>query len=217
MSLLSPPAEQRVVLSNVSWETFEALASDSRHLRGRMAYEEGFLEIMSPSREHEMLKSAIGRLVEAFAQEMGIDMAVTGSTTIQRELKKRGLEPDESYYIQNEAVFRGRIDEDFDLERDPPPDLAIEVEITKSALDKLGIYAALGVAEVWFFDGETLKVHSLDAGGHYAECADSRVLPKLPMPELKRFLKDWKQKSLTRLANEFRAWVRENLVRPPGK
>jgi Uma2 family endonuclease len=144
MPLLSLPAEQRVVLSNVSWETFEGLSADNGVRGGRMAYEEGSLEIMSPSREHEMLKSVLGRLVDAYAQEMGIDIAATGSTTLKLELKKRGLEPDESYYIQNEAAMRGRVD--LDLERDPPPDLAIEVEITRSALDKLGIYAALGVA-----------------------------------------------------------------------
>jgi Uma2 family endonuclease len=87
MSTAAQTGESRVVLDNVSWATFEALVTETGPRRGRLAYEEGTLEIMSPSAEHEIIKSGIGLLVEAYAQEMGIDMAIVGSTTLKRQLK----------------------------------------------------------------------------------------------------------------------------------
>ncbi len=213
MPLTALPAETRVVLDNVSWETFEALLEATGPCRGRMAYEEGTLEIMSPSFEHEDLKSTLGILLEGYAQELGIDMKVAGSTTLKREMKQRGVEPDESYYVQNEALVRGLTD--LELGRDPPPDLVIEIQITQSALDKLGIYAAMGVPEVWLWEGDALKVYWLGEKGQYAERDRSRALPGLPLGDLLRFLEGSKEKSTTRLANEFRLWVREN-VRKDG-
>jgi Uma2 family endonuclease len=209
MSTLSQAAEERVLLSNVSWQRYEAMLVEETLCRGRMAYEEGRLEIMSPSPKHEILKRAIACLLEAFAQVLGIDILATGSTTLRRELKKRGAEPDESYYIQNEALVRGRVD--IDLERDPPPDLVIEIDLFRSALDKLGIYAALGVPEVWCWDRGTLRVFWLGPDGRYAERDECRALPRLPLADFRRFLADWNTKSTTRLANEFRAWVRKHL------
>jgi Uma2 family endonuclease len=203
--------ETRVVLDNVSWETFERLLDETGPRRGRFAYEGGTLEIMSPSREHEILKSNLGRLVEAYALELGIDMQVTGSTTLKLEMKQRGAEPDESYYIQNERVIRGRTD--LVLGRDPPPDLAIEIQLTRSALDKLGIYAVMGVPEVWLWEGDALKVYWLSEQGGYVEHGESRALPRLPLPDLLRFLAQGREKSTTRLMNDFRAWVRENPAR----
>jgi Uma2 family endonuclease len=201
--------ETRVVLDNVSWETFERLLDETSPQRGRFAYEEGTLEIMSPSREHEILKSNLGCLVEAYALELGIDMQVTGSTTLKRQMKKRGAEPDESYYVQNESVIRGR--RDVVLGRDPPPDLVVEIQLTRSALDKLGIYAAMGVPEVWLWEEDALKVYWLSDLGRYVEHRESRAFPRLPLPDLLRFLAEAREKSTTRLVNDFRAWVRSNL------
>ena len=212
MPLTAKPAETRIVLDNVSWKTFESLLAETGPRRGRMAYEEGTLEIMASSFEHEDLKSTLGRLVEAYAQEMGIDMKVAGSTTLKLQLKQRGLEPDESYYVQNEALVRGTTE--LELGRDPPPDLAIEIQITQSGLDKLGIYAALGVPEVWLWEGDALKIYGLDKSGKYTEQTGrmrSKALPGLPLDDLLRFLGGAREKSTTRLANDFRAWVHENL------
>jgi Uma2 family endonuclease len=212
-TLTSEPAEMRVVLDNVSWTTFETLLDETGPRRGRMAYEEGTLEIMSPSPEHEILNSTIGILVEAYAQEMRIDMQATGSTTLKRQMKKRGVEPDKSYYFQNEALVRGR--RDLELGRDPPPDLVIEIQITRSALDKLGICAAMGVPEVWLWEGDTLKAYWLGENNQYVESERSKALPGLPLATLLRFVERSKEKSTTRLANEFREWVRES-VRKSG-
>jgi len=206
-----PAGETRVVLDNVSWETFERLLDETGPRRGRFAYEEGTLEIMAPSPEHEILKSNLGRLVEAYAMELGIDIQVTGATTLKLQMKKRGAEPDESYYVQNELLIRGRTD--LRLGRDPPPDLVIEIQLTRSALDKLGIYAAMGVPEVWLWEDEALKVYWLSEKGRYIEHGESRSFSGLPLPDLLRFLSEAREKSTTRLVNDFRSWVRGNLAR----
>ena len=143
-------------------------------------------------------------------------MQVTGSTTLKQQMKMRGVEPDESYYVQHEPLVRGRTD--LKLGRDPPPDLAIEIQITQSALDKLGIYAAMGVPEVWLWEGDALKVYwlteeGLTKEGRYVEHRDSRAFPGLSLPDLLRFLAQAREKSTTRLANDFRAWLRENRPR----
>lgn len=209
MSVLSPAAETRTVLENVSWSTYEALLKDLGPHQGRLAYEEGVLEIMSPSSRHEKLKGLLGRLIEAFAAELKIDMSPLGSMTLKRELLRRGVEPDECYYIQNEPLVREK--DEIDIAFDPPPDLAIEVEITKSALDRLGIYAALRVPEVWRYDGKSLRIHRLEPDGTYSEARASRVLPRLPVEELERRLARHKEKSAVALAGEFRAWLRREL------
>lgn len=209
MPLTTQPAETRTLLKNVSWAEFESMTADDGPVRGRLAYEEGTVEIMSPSIRHEDLKSVLGRLIEAYAQEMGIDMMVTGSTTLKRELNKRGAEPDESYYVQNEKLIRGL--HELDLDRDPPPDLAIEIQITTSALNKLGIYGAMGVPEVWLWEGDHLQVYWLNPTGKYDARDRSRALPDLPLAELLRFVAQSGAKSTTRLINEFREWLRGSL------
>ena len=136
---------------------------------------------------------------------MRIDIQATGSTILKRQMKKQGVEPDKSYYVQNEALVRGR--RDLELGRDPPPDLVIEIQITRSALDKLGIYAAMGVPEVWLWEGDALKVYWLGENNRYVESERSRALPGLPLADLLRFVERSKENSTTRLANEFREWV----------
>jgi hypothetical protein len=95
--------------------------------------------------------------------------------------------------------------------RDPPPDLAIEIQLTRSALDKLGVHAAMGVPEIWLWESGALKVYWLSGEGSYVEHADSRAFPGLPLADLLRFLAQAREKSTTGLVNDFRAWVRENL------
>ncbi|MHC5729749.1 MAG: Uma2 family endonuclease, partial [Nostoc sp.] len=163
MLVKSTLAEQRTVLQNVSWETFEALLRDTGEDRGsRFAYDCGVLEIMTPLFEHENPKSNFGNFIIALAEELGIEIRSAGSTTLKRKISKRGIEPDTCYYIQNELAIRGK--ETLDLENDPPPDLAIEIDITSSSVNKLGIYSALGVTELWRYDGQNLKFYQLIEG-----------------------------------------------------
>ena len=106
MSISLPQTENRVVLSDVSWATFEALLTDTNHRGSRFIYDRGNLEIMSPSYEHERLRRLIGRLIETYTEILGIPIQSAGSTTLKSELKQRGLEPDECYYIANEPLVR---------------------------------------------------------------------------------------------------------------
>jgi Uma2 family endonuclease len=163
MLVQSNAAEQRTVLHNVSWETFEALLRDTGEDRGsRFAYDCGTLEIMTPLFEHENPKSNLGNFIIALAEELDIEIRSAGSTTLKRRLANRGIEPNNCYYIQNELAIRNQ--QTLNLETDPPPDLAIEIDITSSYVDKFGIYAALGVNELWRYNGQDLKFYQLVEG-----------------------------------------------------
>ena len=174
----------------------------------RMCYDRGTLEILSPLRKHEWLKSLLGRFVEILTLESGIPISSAGSTTLRSQLKERGIEPDESYYIQNEPAIR--LKDDFDIQIDPPPDLAIEIDITSSSIDKLGVYAAFGVSEVWTWD-DGVKIFVLGSGGRYSEAAQSRALPRLTSQVLSRFLARRSALGEAALVLELRDWVRKGL------
>ncbi|MEH2163919.1 MAG: Uma2 family endonuclease [Nostoc sp.] len=209
MLVKSTLAEQRTVLHNVSWETFEALLRDTGEHRGsRFAYDCGILEIMTPLFEHENPKSNFGNFIIALAEELGIEVRSAGSTTLKRKISKRGIEPDTCYYIQNELAIRGK--ETLDLENDPPPDLAIEIDITSSSVNKLGIYSALGVTELWRYDGQNLKFYQL-IEGQYAECKFSIAFPIVSVSEISRFIEQSKSMGEIALLKSFRAWVREKI------
>ncbi len=201
------PQRNNILLEHISWDTFQALLNDwGDHRPGRITYDHGVLEIMALSKKHEASKSVIGRLIEAFTEELEIDLSGVGSTTLHLEVEDRGLEPDECYYIQNES--RVRNEEDLDLTRDPPPDLAIEMDITRSSLDRSGIYASLRIPEIWRYDGKTLRIYRLARKGHYNQVERSTALPKLPVSEFVGFLRQRGTMSDTRLVRSFRKWVR---------
>jgi Uma2 family endonuclease len=207
MLVKSTLAEQRTVLHNVSWETFEALLRDTGEHRGsRFAYDCGVLEIMTPLFEHENPKSNFGNFIIALAEELGIEVRSAGSTTLKRKISKRGIEPDTCYYIQNELAIRGK--ETLDLENDPPPDLAIEIDITSSSVNKLGIYSALGVTELWRYDGQNLKFYQL-IEGKYVECKFSIAFPLVSVSDISRFIEQSKSMGEIALLKSFRAWVRD--------
>ena len=206
MLVKSTPAEQRTVLQNISWETFEALLRDTGEDRGsRFAYDCGVLEIMTPLFEHENPKSNFGNFIIALAEELGIEVRSAGSTTLKRKISKRGIEPDTCYYIQNELAIRGK--QTLDLENDPPPDLAIEIDITSSSVNKLGIYSALGVTELWRYDGQNLKFYQL-RDGQYVECKFSIAFPIVSVSEISRFIEQSKSMGEIALLKSFRTWVR---------
>lgn len=176
MLLESIIAEQRTVLYNLSWDTFEALLRDTGEHRGsRFAYDCGTLEIMTPLFEHENPKIQFDRLIFSLAEELDIEIRSAGSTTLKRKSLAKGIEPDSCYYIQNEAAMRSR--ETLNLEIDPPPDLAVAIDITSSSVNKFNIYAALGVAELWRYDGEVLKFYQcLIAAITFAESGELEPL-----------------------------------------
>ncbi|MDZ8109570.1 MAG: Uma2 family endonuclease [Nostoc sp. DedQUE12a] len=209
MLVQSTPAEQRTVLYNISWETFEALLQETGEDRGsRFAYDCGTLEIMTPLFEHENPKSNFGNFIIALAEELDIEVRSAGSTTLKRRIAKKGIEPDTCYYIQNEAAIRGK--QKLNLETDPPPDLAIEIDITSSSVNKFDIYAALGVNELWRYNGQDLKFYQL-VEGQYIECKFSVAFPIVSVSEISRFIAQSKTSGEITLLKSFRAWVREKI------
>ncbi|MGA2030692.1 MAG: Uma2 family endonuclease [Thermoguttaceae bacterium] len=206
MSVATPQAESRVLLSNVAWSTFEALLAENECRGTRFAFDRGFLEIMSPSVEHERIKTLLGRMIEFMVVELNIPISSGGSTTLKDEMKQRGLEPDECYFVANEPRMRGR--DDYDAAVDPPPDLAIEVGISRSALNKLAIYADFAVPEVWIHDGTALRVYHLQPEGGYVQQDHSRSFPFLPLDEVHRFLGRRNATDETTWIRSFRDWVR---------
>jgi Uma2 family endonuclease len=208
METVKSPAEQRVVLHNISWNTYERLLADHENNSApRLTYDRGELEIMSPSPEHEKFNRRIAQLVLVVAEELDIEAEDLGSTTFRREDLERGFEPDSCFYIQNEEQVRGK--DRIDLAVDPPPDLVIEIDITSPSFSKLPIYAQIGVPEVWRYDGERMTILVLE-GSDYAERTESIVLP----PVTSNFLTDFveKSKSMKRTAwlEVVREWSREN-------
>ena len=206
MSVSTPQTENRVLLSGVSWATFEALLADTDHRGSRFIYDRGSLEIMSPSSEHEWITSLLRRMIETYTEELDIPIRSGKSTTLKSDLEQKGLEPDECYYIANEGKVRG-LDE-IDLTVNPPPDLAIEVDIISSSLDQLGIYAALGVPEVWICDGRHLSIYRLGRHGEYSVLDHSPTFPSLLPDRIMEFLSKRNSIDETSWVKSFRQWVK---------
>ena len=201
--------ENRVVLRNVSWETFELLLAETVRGGTRFAYDEGVLEIMSPSLEHERIKRLLGRMIETMTLELDIPIVSASATTLRRQLRQKGVEADECYYVQNESSMRGR--DEIDLDHDPPPDLAIEVDITSSSMDQLGIYSALGVPEVWMCDGQAIRIYRRGDDGGYLLQDRSSAFPFLPVDQVQGFLDQRNAADETTWIRSFRSWVRQEL------
>ena len=207
--LLSALSEPRVVLHGISWNFYDAFLKEIGEQHLYITYDKGEMELMSPLPEHEKLKWSISMLVEALAMELEIDIESLGSSTFRKESIGRGLEPDECYYIQHaEQMWNKR---DLNFEHDPPPDLAIEIEVSRSTLDRQSVYAALGVPELWRYDGQTLRVLHLQKDGTYQEHTTSLCFPMLAMDDFVRFLQMSGKVRTRALVTQFRKWVRENL------
>jgi Uma2 family endonuclease len=210
MATAELPTEQPILLHDVSWQTYENLLKDFDGRPIRITFDRGELEIMTLSHGPENYATLIGRFIETLTEELDIPIHSGGSTTLKRAVKKRGLEPDECYWIQHEPLMRGK--KDFDITTDPPPDLAVEVDIMHSSLDRLAIYAALGILEIWRFDGKSLQVYRLGARGKYEPVERSAAFPCLPPEEVLRFLQDSDTQDETTLVRSFRRWVREEIL-----
>jgi Uma2 family endonuclease len=205
--------EHRIVLSGVSWELYEQLRDNEQNRRVRMAYDQGTLELMSPSLDHEAIKELLCDMIKAFAEELGISQRSLGSTTWKRPEFAKGLEADGCFYILNHhRVCRQR---HVDLAVDPPPDLAIETEISRSLVGRLRIYAALGVAEIWRWRKKGLVAYSLGADGKYVEREFSLNLPRLRVRDLEPFLAFELAADQTAWIRKVRAWVRERFLERP--
>jgi len=201
------PAIQKpgaVVLWNTSWTFYQQLLKEIGDQNVRVTYSNGVMEIMSPLPIHEKMKKMIGRMIELIALELDIPMASLGSTTYSDESLDKGLEPDECYYFENELLIRGK--DRIDLTIDPPPDLAVEVDISYRAIKRESIYAAMGVPELWRFDGEHLDCLILRDGA-YEVSEWSQSLPMIRVRDLEAFIARLNTEGETSVARSFRQWV----------
>jgi Uma2 family endonuclease len=202
------PPGRNLLLKDIDWSTLEELLEELGETRAaRLSYSQGMLEIMVPLAEHESDKEIISNLVETLLEELDIDFWALGSTTFKNESMARAIEPDKCLYIQHEAVVRGK--KRIDLTVDPPPDLAIEIDITSRT--QFDNYEKLGVPELWRYDGEHLKINVLQKG-HYVISATSTHFPQFPLVEaIPQYVKQSQSVGRNAMMKAFRAWVRSYL------
>lgn len=167
-------AVERIILHNVSWETYDQLNEEQIDIAGlHFFYNEGDLEIMTESFKHGRYSSMLSELVIAISAELELDWVGAGSTTFKREKKQRGFEGDASYYFKNAELVRGK--DEIDLNFDPSPELVLEIDITHGSLSKFPIFAGLGVEEVWRFDGQEVFFYRFE-NENYKEVSESVCL-----------------------------------------
>ncbi|MBD2439614.1 Uma2 family endonuclease [Nostoc sp. FACHB-110] len=208
LNQLIVPAGHQLLIKNISWSTYKHILTELGENRSsRISYSQGVLEIMAPLPEHEVGKKIIGNLVEILLEELDIEFWSLGSTTFDEEKMDAGVEPDDCFYIQNEAAVRGK--DRIDLTIDPPPDLAIEIDITSRT--RFNNYEVLGVRELWRWRGNKLEINVL-IDGKYVTTNNSLTFPNLPIAQL---IPEYLQRSKTEGRNAtmkaFRAWIKEQL------
>ncbi len=203
------PAIEHLVLENSSWELYEQLLRETSDRHLRITYDQGRMEIMSPLARHERYGSWIGRLIELMCLERGIRVASLRSTTFRSKRKRKGLEPDQCYYIQHVDVGL-ELDEEYNAATDPPPDLALEVDHTSRSVPREPIYAGLKVPELWRLDAKKLKltVRHLSAEAKYVEHKRSLAFPFLPMAQFQKFIARIADRDQLGTLREFQRWVR---------
>ena len=233
MNILVPPAKikvepgQHFMLWQIGWDAYVKFLEALAEHNVRTTYDRGDLELMSPLPIHEAIKIWFGHFLAVLGEELGVPCWPVGGPTLRRRDQDRGLEPDDCYYLANASKVRNWAT--LDMERDPPPDVALEVEITRNCLDRMGVYAGLGVPEVWRFDGEAWHIHLLSAEGVYEESPVSAALPYLPIPEITpllqetlhlgdvgerfRILRRWSRERVFPL---YQTWQRQQQSPPPA-
>jgi Uma2 family endonuclease len=207
VAILEPIGEKRSVLRGLSWEAYLQLMDELPQSRGsRLTYDNGILEITVPLEIHEFS----GRLIECFIRTlvelMELRIKTMGSTTMKYPKLRKGAEPDNAYYIQNQPLVKGR---DVDFSQDPPPDLVVEIDITHTDIEKNAFYSSLGVPEFWRFNGKVWRIYQL-CDRVYVEVEASPTFPKVPKERLYTFLKEAKEDEIEAVIS-LRHWWRSML------
>ncbi|MGF1569791.1 MAG: Uma2 family endonuclease [Nodosilinea sp.] len=201
--------EQRVTLHHLDWRAYQQILHALPQTRAaRLTYDRGRLEITMPLEDHEFAVRLIERFILILVVESGMKLKTMGSTTLDREDLNRGAEPDNAYYIQNQPLVAGR---NVDLQTDPPPDLITEIDITHTDIDKLRLYAAMGVPEFWRYNGQIWRIYQLN-GGDYQEVEASPTFPTLLKPKLYEFLAQARVDEVAAETN-LRRWMQATLKR----
>jgi Uma2 family endonuclease len=202
---LQAVGEQRVVIRGLSWEAYLQILHALPQSRGsRLIYDDGVLEITVPLEAHEFSARLIECFIRTLVELMGMRMKTMGSTTMNYPLLKKGAEPDNAYYIQNQLLVKGR---DVDFSQDPPPDLVVEVDITHTDIAKNQFYASIGVPEFWRFNGKVWRVYQLQEGV-YVETEGSPTFPQVPKEWLYTFLLQAKEDEIEAVRS-LRSWWKE--------
>lgn len=190
VTAVAKQGENRVALRGISWLSYQQILHALPQSRAaRLTYDRGILEITMPLIKHEFSRCLIGVFIRILVMEMGMKLKTMGSTTIDREDLQRGAEPDCAYYIQNQPKVAGKT---VDFSQDPPPDLVVEVDITHTDIDKNRLYASLGVPEFWRYNGQQLKIYTLQES-QYVECDRSPTFPWMQKEYLYNFLEEAQQ------------------------
>lgn len=203
---LDIPPGQRLLLHDIGWSEFEAILEELGEHRGtRIAYDNGLLEIMAPLPEHESDKEIISDLLKALLEELDIEFLTLGSTIFKNAEMLKGIEPDQCFYIQHEAAVRGK--KRLDLTIDPPPDLALEVDITSRTHPET--YAALRVPELWRHVGQTIRVYQLQ-DEQYVEVDVSPTFSGWPLQEaIPKYMEQSQSEGRNKAMRSFRQWCRK--------
>jgi Uma2 family endonuclease len=199
---------QQLLLEDVSWQQLESMLRELGDSRAaRLSYSNGILEIMVPLPEHEKAKEIISDMVKILLEERQIPFEALGSTTLKNERMTQAVEPDACFYIQNQAAVIGK--NRLDMTVDPPPDLAIEIDLTSRTL--LDNYQILAVPELWRYRQRGLQIN-IWSSGRYMESEFSSTFPDIPIIELvNRYVQQSQISGRSQAIKAFRNWVRENL------
>jgi len=198
-----------VVLHGIPWKLYCKLRRMPENNNIRMTYDRGELEIMSPSPLHGKIATVLGDLINVWRIEFRIPIVSCGNMTVRRSLLERGFEPDNCYYVQHEPQMWDKNKINFKV--DPPPDMAIEVEVTRKLLDKKEIYAAFRVPELWHWSGNALKVLELSSAGQYVARETSLCFPAFPIAKAEEIVRQLGSVHETDLLLSFRDWVAKNM------
>jgi Uma2 family endonuclease len=199
------PENTVVTFHDVSWQEYEKLLKRVGEASGRrISYNEGTMQVMTLSTEHEAYHRFLSRLISHLDFKLRIGIAFFGSATIKKKRRQKGKEPDSCFYVQTAPALGNRIKLDF--EKDPPPDVAIEIDIHHETPNQLVIYAGLGVSEVWRYDGQQLTIHLLEHN-HYVTAAVSRALPMVTSAALTEFLARYRQEGELEALLSFDEWL----------
>ena len=203
--IIVPPG-QTLLLTDISWPMFENILEELGESRSaRLSYNDGMVEIMAPLAVHEDGKEMIGDLVKVILEELDIEFRALGSTTFKNQNMAKAVEPDECFYIKHEATIRGKAR--IDLTIDPPPDLAIEIDITSHT--RFDNYEKLGIPELWQYDGQTLQIH-LWQNGQYIASKNSAIFPNIPViDEIPYYMNESKIIGRNATMKKFRAWIQK--------
>lgn len=206
-----PRGSRRYFVMQADWEFYSRMLNIFEEKAGyRLAYDGGRLEIMSPSMLHDDRSDFIGDLIKILAKEFGLPLKRGRTVTLRRRQKKKGIEADNSYWIANAEKMAG-VDK-LNLKIHPPPDLCVEVDVSRSSLNRLAIYAALGVPELWRLDGEQLQFYVLNDRSKYSEAAESRWFAGVKSSDLIGYILESRTAGdETPILDRFREWVRQKL------